>query len=247
MPPQQESSISQRLTAVAQAAPTTQSGEAEATEDPRVVEDHVDDVRDHHRDHDRREAVHRLEALPQRTERVERHDPDDGDAGVRRGHVGHRGRLAQHPEDGTGGEEQQRCQRAQQERQDQPAPHPARHGLGVLGAHRLGHDGVEHHQHAHPEDRRAEEIEVAQRDGADGLGRDAPHHHGVHRAHQHLAELHHHDRQRQADHRAELGTEAVGHAGEIVRGEHGDKVIRIARPAHGEVNLAHHHERESMT
>ncbi len=65
----------------------------------------------------------------------------------------------------------------------------------VAGANRLSHDRVERHEHAHPENGYAEEVEIPQSDGGEGLGIEVSHHDGVHHTHGHHTHLHHNDRQ----------------------------------------------------
>ena len=188
-------------------------GESQSSIDPEVVETEVGQVAGDHRADDRGDALDRLEALAQGAEEIEGDDAGDLDACVRRRHVGDAGRLVQECEHGPGREEQGRRNDAQPERHDEAALDTARHGDRVARAHRLGDHGVERHEGTHPEDRRAKKVEVAERDGGDRLGRDVAHHDGVDHAHQHLTQLHGHDRQRQSHHGAELGAEAHRHAG----------------------------------
>jgi len=108
--------------------------------------------------------------LAQGAEEIEGEDPDDLDARVRRGDIGDAGRLVQQAEHGPGGEEQGRRDDAQPEREDQTPLHAARDGHRIARPHRLGDHGVERHECAHPENRRAEEIEIAERDRRDRLG-----------------------------------------------------------------------------
>ncbi len=165
--------------------------------------------------------MQRLQALPEHDEQEERQHPGSEPDRVRRREGYDLGWLVGQPQDRAGHEQDPDRRHGQDDREQHPALDAASHRGGILRAHRLGHDGVEHHQRPHPEDADAEEVEMSQRDGGEAdrrvAGRQVPDHHGVDDAHEHHAHLHEHDGHRQAEHRAQLAGPGEDPAGQSSR------------------------------
>ena len=88
---------------------------------------------------------------------------------------------------------------------------PAMAILEVAGAERLRDQGVEPEQQPHREDRHADEQRAADADCADRFRAEPPHHQRVDHPHRHPAELRHHDRRGEPEHRAEFRSETAEH------------------------------------
>ena len=99
----------------------------------------------------------------------------------------------------------------------------------VASANRLGHDGVERHEHAHPENGHTEEVEIPQCDSGEGLGVEVSHHDGVHHTHGHHTHLHHNDRQAEPKQGSHVGgaREKAGGEGHGWSGDRTDAPGRI--------------------
>ena len=143
----------------------------EPAEDQDPIEEDVDQIGEDDYPNDRLRPTEGLKTLPKDNEEEEwQHPGRETDAvGRRQGHDV--SRLAKVCEDRLGCEEQDRRGNREQSGENHSALYAARNRGCVARAHRLGHDRIEHHQRAHAEDRGNEEVQVAQRDGGECLGR----------------------------------------------------------------------------
>ena len=201
-------------------------------EDEDPVEGGVHQVADDDRDHDRRGAVHGLEALPEHHEEEERQHAGRQAHGVRGRRRDHVGRLARQQHERLGQEQQDGSGSREHEGDDDAALDSARHRGIVAGADGLGHDRVQHHQRAHPEYAETEEVEVAQRHRRQRHGGDVSDEDGVHHAHQHHPDLDEHDGRGQPQH----GTQILPPGQEPTGGRGGRAHLRCAgRGSRGKV------------
>ena len=176
--------------------------ESELPVDQDPVEQDVGQVGEHNHDDDRTQPAERLQALAEHDEEKERQNARREAHAVGGGQRHHVRGLAEQRENRGSGCEQDRARDRQKKREDDAPLYATRHRGRVTRPEGLGHDRIEHHQRAHAEHGRHEEVEVAQGHRREPLGRDMADHDGVDHAHAHDADLDEDDRQRQVQHGA---------------------------------------------